>query len=88
MSGSVPASLSLSNWVKTGRTRRTPENAIARPGRRGDGFGAVLLIDSHIHLYPPDANRDPAAWAEARGETHWAKLSTRRRANGPNNWCR
>jgi predicted TIM-barrel fold metal-dependent hydrolase len=42
----------------------------------------VLLIDSHIHLYPPDANRGPEAWAAARGETHWAKLSTRRRANG------
>jgi predicted TIM-barrel fold metal-dependent hydrolase len=42
----------------------------------------VLLIDSHIHLYPPEANRGPEAWAEARGETHWSKLSTRRRANG------
>lgn len=42
----------------------------------------MLLIDSHIHLYPPEANRGPEAWAEARGETHWAKLSTRRRANG------
>ncbi|MEN9663582.1 MAG: hypothetical protein RL324_2531 [Verrucomicrobiota bacterium] len=55
--------------------------AIAEPGP-GRWIQAVLLIDSHIHLYPPEANRGPEAWAEARGETHWAKLSTRRRANG------
>jgi predicted TIM-barrel fold metal-dependent hydrolase len=60
---------------------RAAQIAIARPGPGGTFWG-VLLIDSHIHLYPPEANRDPAAWAEAQGETHWATLSTRRRANG------
>lgn len=38
-----------------------------------------MLIDAHVHLYPPEANRDPAAWAKHRGETHWAALVTRRR---------
>jgi uncharacterized protein len=42
----------------------------------------VIVIDSHVHLYPPEANRDPAAWAAARGETHWATLCTRQRRNG------
>ncbi len=41
-----------------------------------------MIIDSHVHLYPPELNRDPAGWAAAHGEPHWAKLCTRRRANG------
>lgn len=40
------------------------------------------VIDSHVHLYPPEINRDPAGWAEASGERHWAALCTRRRAGG------
>jgi hypothetical protein len=40
------------------------------------------LIDAHVHLYPPEVNRDPAAWAAARGERHWAVLCTRRRRDG------
>jgi predicted TIM-barrel fold metal-dependent hydrolase len=40
------------------------------------------LIDSHVHLYPPEADVDPAAWAAARGEKHWALLCTRRRKDG------
>ncbi len=40
------------------------------------------VIDSHIHLYPPELNADPIAWAEAHGERHWAKLCTRRRKDG------
>ncbi|MDB6095442.1 MAG: amidohydrolase 2 [Verrucomicrobia bacterium] len=39
----------------------------------------MSLIDAHVHLYPPAANADPAAWAAARGESHWAALTTRRR---------
>jgi predicted TIM-barrel fold metal-dependent hydrolase len=42
----------------------------------------VPLIDSHVHLYPPELNRDPAGWAAARHEEHWALLSTRRRKDG------
>jgi len=42
----------------------------------------MQVIDSHVHLYPPDLNADPAAWAALRGETHWAKLCTRRRKDG------
>ncbi len=40
------------------------------------------IIDAHVHLYPSEANRAPAAWAAARGEKHWALLATRRRKDG------
>jgi predicted TIM-barrel fold metal-dependent hydrolase len=40
------------------------------------------LIDAHVHLYPPEVNRDPAGWAAACGESHWVALCTRRRKNG------
>jgi predicted TIM-barrel fold metal-dependent hydrolase len=42
----------------------------------------MQVIDSHVHLYPSELNADPAAWAAARGEAHWAKLCTRRRKDG------
>jgi len=42
----------------------------------------MRIIDAHVHLYPPEANRAPAAWAAARGERHWATLCTRVRKNG------
>ena len=40
------------------------------------------LIDCHVHLYPAAVNRDPAGWAQAHGERHWAALCTRRRRDG------
>ncbi|MDO8539437.1 MAG: amidohydrolase family protein [Opitutaceae bacterium] len=40
------------------------------------------IIDAHVHLYPANVDRDPAAWAEAQGERHWAVLCTRKRRNG------
>ncbi|MBI4624421.1 MAG: amidohydrolase [Verrucomicrobia bacterium] len=40
------------------------------------------LIDAHVHLYPPEVDRDPGAWAAAQGERHWAVLCTRRRRDG------
>lgn len=40
------------------------------------------IIDAHVHLYPPEANCAPVAWAAERGEAHWAKLATRRRKDG------
>lgn len=40
------------------------------------------IIDSHVHLYPPELNRDPAGWAAAHGEPHWAVLCTRARKDG------
>ncbi len=49
------------------------------PGVR---LGAVPIIDSHVHLYPPAVNRDPSAWAAAHAEKHWAGLCTRRRKDG------
>ncbi len=42
----------------------------------------VPIIDSHVHLYPAEVNRDPATWAAAHHEPHWAELCTRRRQDG------
>lgn len=42
----------------------------------------MRFIDAHVHLYPPEVNRDPAGWATAKGESHWAKLCTRVRKDG------
>jgi len=42
----------------------------------------AVIVDAHVHLYPPEVNRDPVAWAKAAGEHHWAELCTRRRKNG------
>lgn len=42
----------------------------------------MRVIDAHVHLYPPEAGREPTAWAEANREKHWATLCTRRRKNG------
>lgn len=41
-----------------------------------------MIIDAHVHLYPPAANADPLGWATARQEPHWATLVTRRRKDG------
>jgi len=43
---------------------------------------SAMLIDAHVHLYPPELNAAPATWAAARGEAHWATLCLRRRAGG------
>jgi hypothetical protein len=42
----------------------------------------MRIIDSHVHQYPPEVGLDPAGWAVARGEPHWAALCTRRRRDG------
>ncbi len=42
----------------------------------------MSVTDCHVHLYPPAVNRNPAAWAAAHGENHWATLATRRRKDG------
>ncbi|MBL9190598.1 MAG: amidohydrolase [Opitutaceae bacterium] len=41
-----------------------------------------MIIDAHVHLYPPEVARDPAGWARAAGESHWATLCTRTRRDG------
>lgn len=41
-----------------------------------------MIVDAHVHLYPPEVNRDPAGWATAHSEAHWAELCTRRRKEG------
>lgn len=51
-----------------------------------DGSGVkrqdMSIIDAHVHLYPPEVNRDPVAWALAQRESHWETLCTRRRKDG------
>ena len=42
----------------------------------------MRIIDAHVHLYPEEVDRDPSAWAAARGERHWATLCTRTRRDG------
>ena len=43
-----------------------------------------MIIDAHVHLYPPEIGRDPRGWAAAAGEPQWAALCTRiRRAGQP-----
>ena len=42
----------------------------------------MTIIDAHVHLYPPEAIPSPLKWAEARQETLWAALATRRRKDG------
>lgn len=42
----------------------------------------MSTIDAHVHLYPPELNRDPKAWAHAQGEPRWAELCVRRRKDG------
>ena len=42
----------------------------------------MRLIDVHVHLYPPEVGRDPAGWAAAQVEPHWAGLCARRRKDG------
>lgn len=41
-----------------------------------------VIIDAHVHLYPDAVASDPAGWARAAGEAHWALLCTRRRQDG------
>jgi predicted TIM-barrel fold metal-dependent hydrolase len=42
----------------------------------------MSVIDAHVHLYPAEVDCDPAVWADAQGERHWAVLCTRRRRDG------
>ncbi|MEO6246722.1 MAG: amidohydrolase family protein [Opitutaceae bacterium] len=42
-----------------------------------------MIVDAHVHLYPTEVSRDPAGWAQAAGERHWAALCTRTRRDGP-----
>lgn len=42
----------------------------------------MRVIDAHVHLYPPEINRATHAWAASAGESVWAALCTRRRADG------
>ena len=41
-----------------------------------------MVIDAHVHLYPPEINADPAGWAGEHDEPQWALLATRVRRGG------
>jgi uncharacterized protein len=41
-----------------------------------------VIIDAHVHLYPPEIDLDPSGWAAKIGERHWAVLCTRKRGDG------
>jgi predicted TIM-barrel fold metal-dependent hydrolase len=52
-------------------------------GGSTNDFTNMPVIDAHVHLYPPEVNRDPAGWAAAHGEAQWALMCTRvRKASG------
>jgi len=42
----------------------------------------MRVIDAHVHLYPPEANADPAGWGSVRNENEWVMMCTRRRRDG------
>jgi uncharacterized protein len=42
----------------------------------------MRVIDSHVHLYPSDANMHPTDWGRQRGEERWVEMSTRIRKAG------
>ncbi|QYM80188.1 amidohydrolase [Horticoccus luteus] len=42
----------------------------------------MSIVDAHVHLYPPEVNGGPGAWAAARGEAQWSRLATRQRKDG------
>jgi len=56
------------------------------PSKQGAGSAKrdrdMRIVDAHVHLYPPEVNLSPTAWAQAQGERHWATLCTRVRKNG------
>ena len=33
-----------------------------------------MIIDAHIHMYPPEVYQDPLAWARRADEPYWAEL--------------
>ena len=41
-----------------------------------------MVIDAHVHLYPPEVGLNPETWALGAGEPHWALLCARRRRDG------
>jgi len=37
-----------------------------------------MIVDAHIHMYPPEVYRDPMSWARRADEPYWALLITDR----------
>jgi predicted TIM-barrel fold metal-dependent hydrolase len=49
-------------------------------------MSAFPVIDCHTHAYPQEVADRPRAWAEARGEHHWADLVAPRGAQSIQGW--
>jgi predicted TIM-barrel fold metal-dependent hydrolase len=45
-----------------------------KPAKKSRRVVAQTIVDAHTHAYPPEIFADPAGWARARGEHHWAEL--------------
>ena len=37
-----------------------------------------MIVDAHIHMYPPEVHQDPVGWAWRADEPYWALLTTDR----------
>lgn len=57
--------------LKPGAIRPSPGLAIWPALRQHD---RRMVIDCHVHLYPPEAAADSVAWAAARREPRWAAM--------------
>jgi predicted TIM-barrel fold metal-dependent hydrolase len=44
------------------------------------------IVDAHIHMYPPEVARDPAAWGEAHSEPAWANCVAPRGRRSIQGW--
>jgi predicted TIM-barrel fold metal-dependent hydrolase len=62
--------------IRTGGAKRrvAKKGGAASPRRPRLAAAGGGIIDAHTHRYPPEVFADPAGWARARGENHWADL--------------
>ncbi len=54
---------------------RTTHYSIVKSRKTKASRQSAGVIDAHTHAYPPEIFSDPAGWARARGEHHWAELA-------------
>ncbi len=46
-----------------------------------------MIIDVHVHRYPPEVFADPVAFAEAKGENHWRELVAPSKGKSLQGWA-
>lgn len=49
-------------------------------------FCAQMIVDSHIHLFPPEVSTDPVRWAKENGEWHWRELMCPEKGTSLQDW--